>query len=1174
MKKTHYHRAGFLVTLLSTFGMRALAEDDGSREQLALALGMSREVLNTFVKPLLGMAGDSIMKLSEDARSAVDHELNSHLEGAIRTAYKDALYDIEQEIVQELNLKEGRTELWRRLLLNEAVEKRETYEQLMLDFFFPLRKALSDDTAIRVMLEEHSQLQPDEYIRHIISTKLPAYADKEQFVVDIAARFRRHYPHHFLQQLKRDDKAKTVYFTISIEALLHSGIEQKEMLHSVLAELNGVIPGSLSGIKELIADRTAAIDAGLAQLQQQIAAKAEPDLIDTDRHNKRNRPGNEGNLFNYKYRYTTFTGRNSEMSELQSFLEHEEKYCWWMIIGPGGMGKSRLALETIKVAIQKGWNAGFLDVKDDFDWTHWNPGMDTLMVIDYAFASTDATAALLEKVGTRAARYGNKLRILLLERSITPEWKNVQTKPAIRDYTYRHPEANTLELPPPDSLWLIIADVIAQSALDADDKYALLHREAEIMHDLEQIDPLRRPLFAFFAAKALVYSEGKNIRGWNVDRLLEFHLQRLETEYWSKSETYRNNALAFKKLLLIATLCRQLPADEMIALEKELNLPPDSKSVYALLADDEGNKNNERGYYTGLQPDILAGYFIAKTFNSLVDGSLSGCNEEDADSLFLRAWNVNSFGCAHTIYLLWQDFLAGRDVLTVYDFLDFLEKNVMNQSEAQVAHFALLLSAIGTVHYERNEHEASLGYYERAIRLQPEYAEAYYNRGVLRSAQGDKEGALSDYSEAIRLQPEYAKAYNNRGNVRGDLGDRMGALSDYSEAIRLQPEYARAYYNRGNVRDDVGDREGALSDYSEAIRLQPEYAKANYNRGLLRSAQGDKEGALSDYSEAIRLQPDDAAAYNNRGVLRSAQGDKEGALSDYSEAIRLQPEYVAAYYNRGNVRDDVGDREGALLDYSEAIRLQPEYAEAYYNRGVLRSAQGDKEGALSDYSEAIRLQPDDAQAYYNRGNLRDDVGDREGALSDYSEAIRLHPEYAQAYYNRGVLRSAQGDKEGALSDYSEAIRLQPEYAKAYNNRGVLRSAQGDKEGALLDYSEAIRLQPDDAAAYYNRGNLRDDLGDREGALLDYSEAIRLQPEYAQAYYNRGITKIYSEDYAGALTDFDKVISLSPDTAKYYFLRGICHRSLGNEPAACADFKKALDLGFEEAREEYEQCGGH
>jgi tetratricopeptide (TPR) repeat protein len=124
-------------------------------------------------------------------------------------------------------------------------------------------------------------------------------------------------------------------------------------------------------------------------------------------------------------------------------------------------------------------------------------------------------------------------------------------------------------------------------------------------------------------------------------------------------------------------------------------------------------------------------------------------------------------------------------------------------------------------------------------------AQQWFERG---NDADDLDEKIRFYSEAIRLDPDDADSYYNRGDARYENGDMNGALQDYNRGIGHKPD-ATAYVNRGVLRKMKGDVEGALQDYNEAIRLQPEFGVAYYNRGKLR----DQKGGLEDYNKAIQL---------------------------------------------------------------------------------------------------------------------------------------------------------------------------------------------------------------------------------------------------------------------------------------------------------------------------------
>jgi len=174
-------------------------------------------------------------------------------------------------------------------------------------------------------------------------------------------------------------------------------------------------------------------------------------------------------------------------------------------------------------------------------------------------------------------------------------------------------------------------------------------------------------------------------------------------------------------------------------------------------------------------------------------------------------------------------------------------------------------------------------------------AEEYYERGN-RRADDDYDGKISDYSEAIRLKPDYAEAYNNRGVAFDNKRDYSQAIANYNEAIRLEPDDAIAYNDRGKAYIDIGDYNRAVVDFNEAIRLKSDFPEAYNNRGIADRKTGKTDQAITDYNEAIRLKSDYANAYLNRGIVY--EEDKK----DYQQANRDYQQYLDL---GGSRRDEV-----------------------------------------------------------------------------------------------------------------------------------------------------------------------------------------------------------------------------------------------------------------------------
>jgi len=330
-------------------------------------------------------------------------------------------------------------------------------------------------------------------------------------------------------------------------------------------------------------------------------------------------------------------------------------------------------------------------------------------------------------------------------------------------------------------------------------------------------------------------------------------------------------------------------------------------------------------------------------------------------------------------------------------------------------------------------------------------------RGNTCYAQNDLDGALADYEEAIRLDPNYAIAYNNRGLVLKRKGKKE-ALADFDEAIRLNPKFAAPYFHRATLRMFRADeRQATLTDLNEAIRLDPSFADAYKERGLLRYWQREYEAALADFNEALRINPYFPAPYFHRGDIRRQRGELVNALADYNDAIRLAPQWNDPYMGRGQVWVLLGDLEQALDDFTQFSQGNIFAHSPYTYRGQARLDNGDIKGALADFTEAIQRDPKDSHAYLGRGDAWSALNNLHDAAADYYQAIQLSPYNPEAWVGRGNVRQAQNDLDGAVADYSAAIRQKFNHTKAFYNRALVYEKQREYPAALADYQKYLDL---------------------------------------------------------------------------------------------------------------------
>ncbi len=171
----------------------------------------------------------------------------------------------------------------------------------------------------------------------------------------------------------------------------------------------------------------------------------------------------------------------------------------------------------------------------------------------------------------------------------------------------------------------------------------------------------------------------------------------------------------------------------------------------------------------------------------------------------------------------------------------------------------------------------------------------------------DREKSAAAYRKAIKLKPNYPEAYLGLGRVLSDAGDLDEALKAIATARKLRPAYAEASAVEGRIQKENSEEAKAVAVFKRAIvegkGFQPE---AYAGLGLLykekaetSSGGGDFDAETANYTEAAKNlkstikqlsgAPDAIVIYQLLGLIYERQKKYADAIATYEEFLRIFP---------------------------------------------------------------------------------------------------------------------------------------------------------------------------------------------------------------------------------------------------------------------------------------------
>ena len=249
--------------------------------------------------------------------------------------------------------------------------------------------------------------------------------------------------------------------------------------------------------------------------------------------------------------------------------------------------------------------------------------------------------------------------------------------------------------------------------------------------------------------------------------------------------------------------------------------------------------------------------------------------------------------------------------------------------------FAQARENLGQVLLQTGDLAGAAEQLDRAIQLFGEKEEAAYTRYLrarVHSESGEMKEAEAELQRAVKLRPEFAEAWSDLGQARESLGDDAGALSALQRSVQINPDGAVAQTRLGSLYLQLGKPKDAIPHLERAARLSPDNQTALNSLQLALREIGQTERAdqvKAQLAEIFRKRDRasenalSAVKLNNEGAELEKKGNLAAAAEKYRAALELNAGHAGIRVNYAVALLRLGQWERGLKELREAVRQDP-----------------------------------------------------------------------------------------------------------------------------------------------------------------------------------------------------------------------------------------------------------
>lgn len=241
--------------------------------------------------------------------------------------------------------------------------------------------------------------------------------------------------------------------------------------------------------------------------------------------------------------------------------------------------------------------------------------------------------------------------------------------------------------------------------------------------------------------------------------------------------------------------------------------------------------------------------------------------------------------------------------------------------------------------------------------------ESYTEYSKQLDSDGDTSNAVKQLEKAIELQPKYADVHYGLGKLYEKTGNRINARESLKRALAINPNYfrARVMLARSYWLDGKHDR--SVAELVTSLSSAPAFfiEQVQELTGIVTNDPGN-EDIMDLFRKLLEERPSSSQVSKQLALESIQNGDYEFALAELKKSLSLHPNYPDLHNMLGIAYANTGMTDDAIMEFETALKINPEYLKARLNLALSLYEKGAREESRMNLDMVLKIDPENELA--------------------------------------------------------------------------------------------------------------------------------------------------------------------------------------------------------------------